>query len=65
MHLGPGQKRLCVLGLALVAASAFVSPALAGRSLVVGVNEDAVIATDIPTGPLVHTAGVFRQLAAA
>jgi len=33
---------LCVLGLALVAVSAFVSPALAGRSLVVGVNEDAV-----------------------
>jgi hypothetical protein len=42
VHLGPGQKWLCVLGLALVAVSAFVSPALAGRSLVVGVNEDAV-----------------------
>ena len=42
MHLGPGQKRLFVLGLALVAASAVVSPALASRSLVVGVNEDAV-----------------------
>jgi hypothetical protein len=42
VHLKVGQRWLCVLGLALIAVAATPAAALAGRGLVVGVNEDAV-----------------------